>query len=162
MKQNIINLTLIAAVSLCLIAACGGSSANSKPEAPKVTAFGEICQTNNHGKDITVEGYVWTTKSVNCKRTSRFTRLCAVELYDNPQHTGKPITVRFKEGSGSSEMESLPEKFSPADLKFKTVNGIFVTANDKLRLSGYTENKPDAEDVKEFGCFINVKKIEKP
>lgn len=158
MKRNYLNLSIAAAFFLFFVLACGGTA----PKQPTVIAFGDICKPENHDKDITIEGFVWTTKSVNCKRTARFTRLCSVELYETAEHKGKPVTVRFREGDGSSEMTPLPEKFTQKDIKLKTNNGEIVGTSEKLRLTGYAETKGDSNDMQEFGCHLNVKKIEKP
>ena len=163
MGKNYLNLTIAGIIFLFFILGCGGSGATSTPpKAPVIVAHGDICKPENNGKDLTTEGFVWTTKSVNCKRTARTTQMCAVELYDNQNHAGKPVTVRFKRGSGSSEMEELPDKFTQNDLKFKTDTGAIVGVGDKLRLYGYAETGGDSDNFKEFGCFINIKKIEKP
>lgn len=161
MKRNYLNLSIAAAFFLLFVLACGGGT-STPPKQPTVIAFGDICKPENHDKDITIEGFVWTTKSVNCKRTARTTRLCNVELYETAEHKGKPVTVRFREGDGASEMALLPEKFTQNDIKLKTAGGEIVGATEKVRLTGYAETKGDSDNMKEFGCYINVKKIEKP
>lgn len=161
MKKNYLNLSIAGTVFLLFVLACGGSS-GSAPKQPTVIAFGDICKPENNDKDITIEGFVWTTKSVNCKRTARFRRLCAVELYETAEHKGTPVTVRFREGDGNSEMAGLPEKFTQKDIKLKTASGETIGTSEKIRLTGYAETKGDSDDMKEFGCHLNIKKIEKP
>jgi hypothetical protein len=147
----------IRAVTLFSTLCLSGISGCTKPVPVE---FGQVCQSENDKKYISVEGYLRTGVSVLCS-TRNGTRTCGLELTDKPDGENK-ISVYIEEGTGKSQMEPLPKNYGKDSLKLHTSDGRVAGPQDRVRVIGKSSTATDATNASYTVCYIDVDKIEKP
>lgn len=131
------------------------SGCNSEPPTPgALTTFAAVCNKENEGKRLALEGYLRLPDS--------FTGDASVvtRLFETADFIGTPVASTIPIGEGPNTMDMVPKQYSDADLKFRASDGSALGYGDKIQLSGTMYFPSSLADV-DFTCGLSNPLIEK-
>lgn len=106
------------------------SGCSSPPPPATPVKWTDYNAQANNDKQISLEGYL------RLPVTALVNDTMLVELHENSDAKGKPISVSLKVGSSKNQIEKPPEKYSQSDMKVHANDGNLVDANQKVRVAG--------------------------
>lgn len=115
------------AMGFALLLACGCSSA--PPPATPMT-FANFNVKDNDQKQISLEGYARIPAACMVSDTM------LVDLFDNPEGKGKPLSFSCRVGSSANHVEKPPKNYTEKDLKLHANDGSLVESGQKIRVAG--------------------------
>jgi hypothetical protein len=115
-------------VGLLLVFLMAGCASAPQPGTPVTHAT--ACDEANNDKRVSLEGYPRISGLVMVSDDM------GVDLFEKPGGEGTSIPVYLTVGSGSNQVETIPDNFSDADLKIHTNDNKVVSTDSRIKVTG--------------------------
>lgn len=113
-----------------LIALSGAACSQAAPTVGEPTAFAAVCQKENAGQRVSVDGYLRLPASISGDYSA------ILELHETMDFAGEFIGVQTSIGSQANQMAAVPTSYRDEDLQVYLPNGQVAGLGTRLKVSG--------------------------
>ena len=145
---------LVLLLSICLPLSLTSCEPGEPTGDGKPVTFATVCDKENNGKRVTLEGFLDYPDRFNLKASTIVMRLQAA-----PTRSSTAIGARLKLNADSNTVISPPDKYNERDLKAITHDGKSTSYKTRLKVTG-TMAITDSLDTRQFACFLDSARIE--
>jgi hypothetical protein len=112
--------------AIMILSACG----NEPPTAGEATSFAAVCERDNDGRRVAVDGYLIFPNS--------FTEAQSVvlRLHESDAFDGTPIGVQTPIGTEPNQVAPVEDQFTDEDLQLHTADGAVAGFGTRVTVSG--------------------------
>lgn len=143
---------LAAGVGLALVVL--GCDAGAPPADGKRVSFDTVCDKDNLGKRVALEGFLDFPNRFNAKAATIVMRFQAA-----PTRSSRAIGARVKLNAGTNTIVAPPDKYNETDLKAITHDGKSAGYRTRIKLTG-TMRLVDSLETRDFQCILTDTRIE--
>ena len=130
-------------------------------KTPVVIEYQSVCQPENNGKYVTVNGYFDVDDFTICRDRNNSGRIACLMRLREKAGDAKSFGAFIDEGGGANQMEELKRDFQLEDIKIHANDGALIALSDRVKVTGGIEITPLKSQPGTNACSIAVEKIEK-
>lgn len=139
---------------VCVLFLMPGCNSDAPPTQGKLLTFDTVCDKDNEGKRVSLEGFLNFPGKFNAKAP-----LIVMRLQSAPTRTSKGIGVSLKLNAGTNTVEAPPDKYNERDLKATTWDRKTVYYNTRVKVTGEMSYSNSLDSLG-FNCLIVDTRIE--